>query len=295
MTYTIFYDQVFNELLSGSFHDGINLLVGMLDHADQDRKNSALAQRELGAHALSEFLGQDPLFCATPPTGVRMDALYDLLCDLKLDNQVSTTGQRLFDVTSSLTFARALRERRATTTQKLMRAWQGGQKICVLGHGQVCALRALSGQDLSNVTIVSDDPTSFTNLRQTLGANVILAENQPINFLEQAAAKGQHFDLICASELPDQCAPSFLAHLLAAARGSLSQTGKLILASFVPQHLGAGWHRICLGWTLNCYLEGQWSDLSDQARLSVHTCSDATNSIVWSEFSRISNDVSWGA
>jgi hypothetical protein len=295
MTYQLFYDQVLNELLSGSFHDGINLLVGMLDHAHQDPATLTLAQSELGGHELSAFLGQDPLYCATQPTVKRMDALYDLLCELNLSGDVSTTGRRLFDVTRNLTFARAIRERRASTTQKLMRAWQSGQKICVLGHGQVCALQVLSGQDLSNVTIVSDDPASFSNMRQTLGASVALVENEPVAFLEQAGANGQRFDLICASEVPDQIKPQDLGPLLARVRGSLSKSGKLIFASFVPQHLGAGWHAICLGWTLNCYLEGQWSALSDQARLSVHTCRDATNSVVWSAFSRISDDASWGA
>lgn len=295
MTYQLFYDQVLNELLSGSFHDGINLLVGMLDHAHEDPASLAVARSELVAHELYAFLSQDPLFSAVKPIAKRTEVLCDLLCEPKLDGNISTTGHRLFDVTSGLTFARALRERRAMTTQKLMRAWQAGQKICVLGHGQVCALQILSGQDLSNVTIVSNDPTSFSNMRQTLGPSVFFVENEPVAFLEQAAVNGQRFDLICASEVPDQCEPRNLAPLLAGVQGSLSKAGKLIFASFVPQHLGAGWHTICLGLTLNCYLEGQWSALSNQARLSVHTYRDATNSVVWSEFSKISDDASWGA
>jgi hypothetical protein len=297
MTYTPFFDQVLSELLLGSLHDGITMLVGMLDAVGQEEASLAVAATSLREHGLYELLLEDPL-CALGKNSTKPGAaLSDLICDQKTGPILSSTGQRLFDVTRDLTFARAIKGRRRGTEDRLMRAWQSGQKICVLGQGQLRALQVLKGQDLSNVTVVSQDPAALAEVGETLGANVKLVHDEAAAFLSSPIGSTPHFDLVCACDLPDQMSAPELATLLLASRASLSETGKVLFASFVPQHLGSGWRSICLRWALTCHREPDLIKLAEAVGLAARTHGDVTNSIVWSEFTKISNTKtdSWGA
>jgi hypothetical protein len=297
MTYTPFYDQVLSELLLGSLHDGITMLVGMLDTVSQDEASLAVAGASLREHGLYQLLLEDPLCSLGNSSANPGPALSDLICDQKTGPILSSTGQRLFDVTRDLTFARAVRGRRQGTEDRLMRAWQSGQKICVLGPGQLRALQVLKGQDLSNVTVVSHDPAALAEVGETFGAHVTRVHDDDAAFLSAPIGSIHHFDLVCACDLPDQKSAPELAALLLASRASLTETGKVLFASFVPQHLGAGWRSICMRWALTCHREPDLIKLAETAGLAAHTHCDVTNSVVWSEFTKISNikAYSWGA
>jgi hypothetical protein len=284
MTYAPFYDQVLSELILGSLHDGMIMLVGMLDTVSQDEASLAVAATSLRQHGLYELLLKDPLCALGNSTSNPGEALSDLICDRKTSPNLSSTGQRLFDVTRDLTFARAVQGRRRGTEDRLMRAWQSGQRICVLGHGQLRALQVLRGLDVSNVTVVSKDSIVLARLGEEFGASVKLVYDETVAFLSSPSASTARFDLICACDLPDRHDAPELAALLLASRASLTETGKVLFASFVPQHLGAGWRSICLGWALTCHRKPDLIKLAEQAGLEAHIHSDVTNSIVWSEF-----------
>ena len=107
MIYTRFYDQVLAEIESGKVHEGINLLVGMLDTVDLQAGSLARARRELRGHSLCQMLREDPVVA-------HADAQPDCHADrLRIIGQssagadTSSTGRRLFEVTRELTFARA--------------------------------------------------------------------------------------------------------------------------------------------------------------------------------------------
>jgi hypothetical protein len=295
MTYATFYNQILTELLVGRFQDGISQLVGMLDGVSQDASSVALASTTLRNHDLWNVLKQDPL-CATSEAQADQGALLcDLICNQAVSGEISSTGQRLFGVTSGLTLARALRERRQSTQDRLQRAWQSGQRICVIGNGQFRALEALAGYDLSNITLIAPTLETGSHLSQKFSGAVVLLEEQSVPFPTNIAADSPKFDLICAADLPDQSDIDFLRALVVASQSYLSETGKIVFASFLPHHLGTGWRTVCLKWALNCFDERDLVTLGQKVGLHAKIYRDASNSVVWSEFSKTTNSYSWGA
>jgi hypothetical protein len=295
MTYTAFYNQVLAEILSGAFHDGIALLVGMLDTVSQDPKALSVARAQLGQHELFKLLKEDPLSLCLSQPQMAGHYIADLMCDHNLPDHTTSTGRRLFEATSATCFARAVRARRADTAERLIRAWRSGQRIAVLGHGQLRALERLIGQDLSNVTLFAKTPTDSTELSERFGSSISIQLCEDVNFQIGEQANLSCFDLICATDVLDDLDSVGAAMLMVAAQRALSDTGKLIFASFARGHLGSAWRSICLGWQLECYDEAELEAKAMSTGLSVETFRDATDSVVWGEFSKTSQTLSWGA
>jgi hypothetical protein len=295
MTYSLFYNQVLSELMSGTFQDGVNLLVGMLDNVSHDSATKRSAAAALREHDLDAFLSEHPFYKAQDNTKGRTASLANLFCGDDLDTNVSTTGRRLFEATNQLTFARAVRDRRKCTTKSLTRAWQSGQKICVMGEGQWRALDALAGQDVSNVTLIEQDSDTLSAVRAKFGVSLKLFDGEIVEWADETSHNANSVDLICASDFPDHTAQAELASVVILLQGCLSEHGKIQFAGFAPGHLGSGWREIGLRWDMHCYDEGQWQALGDQAGLHVRACRDVSNSVVWGEFTKNSDSSSWGA
>ncbi len=289
--HTQFYDQILTEIQSGNVKDGITLLVGMLDAVAQDESALAAASASLKAHDLWALLLEDPI-CALANAVPREPALMvDLIRDQSALTEGSSTAHRLFEVTACLTFARAIRERQKTAEEKLVRAWQAGAQICILGGDNLRALRTLEHQDLSNITFVDPDPLCLVRSNAAFGNSLVTVNAAPKDFLSTSLGARAPFDLICATTVADQRATAALGALLGLARNWLSQNGTIHIASFVPQHLGSGWRRVCLGWEIECHTEAQITQSAAQAGLSTRTYRDITDSIVWGEF-RLANETS---
>ena len=287
--HTQFYDQVLTEIQSGNVKDGITLLVGMLDTVSHDECQFAAASTLLKAHDLWRLLLEDPI-CAFANALPRQPALLvDLICDQAVPASTSSTGRRLFEVTSSLTFARAIRERVKITDDKLVRAWQAGSKTCILGVDNLRALRSLAGQDLSNITFVDSDPLNLTRSEAAFGPSLIRLNASTEQFLCGSAKTGARFDLICATTAADYLAPDALAAFFLRGRTRLSNQGVLQIASFVPQHLGSGWRRACLGWNINGHTASQITHSAARASLVASSYRDTTDSVIWSEL-RLANE-----
>lgn len=289
--HTQFYESILTEIQSGNVKDGVTLLVGMLDALAGDHRALSAASSALKAHELWALLLEDPICASANAVPREPDILVDLICNQPALTAASSTARRLFEVTSSLTFARAIRERAKLAEEKLVRAWQTGAKICILGADNLRALRTLAGQDLSNIIFVDSDPQTLARSTAIYGNSIIGVNASPEAFLSAAPSNHAPFDLICAATLADQHGPEALGDLLSKARNWLTQNGTLHTASFVPQHLGSGWRRVCLGWDIECHTEAHITQSAADAGLNARTYRDITDSVIWAEF-RLGNETS---
>jgi hypothetical protein len=148
MLYTRFYDQVLTEISAGKVNDGINLLVGMLDTVDIGPGSLAQAKRELSGHSLARMLLEDPTVADAKARPNDTAARIGMIGEAIAAGDISSTGRRLFEVTSELTFARALRQRRESFASRYTRALQLGQKVCVLTDNPDDALDSADAFDL---------------------------------------------------------------------------------------------------------------------------------------------------
>lgn len=267
MIYTRFYDQVLNEIEAGKVHNGINLLVGMLDTVDLQAGSLAQARRELRGHSLCQMLREDPVVAqADTKPDCHADRL-SIIGQTSASAETSSTGRRLFEVTRELTFARALRERRDSFGLKLSRGWQQGQNICLIAYDSTEYLSALNGSDVSNIAVVGVEDVSRDF--------VFNADSHP------------QYDFILAPDLLDRCDPAALLKCLTLLRTSLSDQGSIVLAGLTPQHLGAGWRSVCLNWHPYCYDERGLAQVTKKAGFSARMYRDETNSIVWAELRNV--------
>lgn len=283
MTHTRFYNSVLTELQAGNVHDGIILLVGMLDSAGRDAAALEVAHKELTSHDLWQILLQDPLCAQATAAPGKYSALGDMICQEACPSAATSTGFRLFGVTHELTFARAFRERRRQAAEILVRSWQLGRRICLPGCSDFQALGALEGQDLSNIIVVDANPDCLAQLKARLGHSIATVNEDPLAFLRRSAAEEHRFDLVCATEMLDALDQRDLPDTFAAMRGSLAENGKILTASLLPEHLGSGWRRACLGWNIHCHDDARIEQAATAAGLSVQTYHDATDCVVWAE------------
>lgn len=263
LIYTRFYDQVLTEIEAGKVHDGINLLVGMLDTVDLQGGSLARARRELRGHGLCQMLHEDPVVAHADAQPDCHSERLRMIGTTSTSADVSSTGRRLFEVTRELTFARALRERRASFELKLSRSWQQGQNSCLIADDSIAYLGTLESKDLSNIALAGVEDLSRACLCN--------ADRQP------------QYDLILAPDLLDRCDPPALLGCLTLMRDSLSKQGSIILAGLTPQHLGAGWRSACLNWHPYCYDEHGLARVASKAKLSVRMYRDETDCIIWAE------------
>ena len=263
MLYTRFYDQVLTEISAGKVNDGINLLVGMLDTVDIGPGSLAQAKRELSGHSLARMLLEDPSVADAKARPNDTAARIGMIGRAAPGSDISSTGRRLFEVTSELTFARALRQRRESFETRFTRAWQLGQKICVLISGGADAASQLSNADFSKATVIDADDAE--------------------RGLRLAADDAQRFDLILAPDLFDRTVEPALSQILKLAGASLNANGSIIVAALLPHHLGAGWRSACLNWNPHCHDEAALARIASTAGLTARAYRDETDCIIWGE------------
>ncbi len=265
MMYTRFYDHVLTEIEAGKVHDGINLLVGMLDAVGLQPGSLAQARHELRSHNLSNMLSEDPLIAHAealphdPAQRIRM------LSRPTASNEISSTGRRLFEATSDLTFARGIRQRRASFDLKLSRAVQQGQRIGLLDRDGANSLRQFESVDISNITLIDVDD------------------------VRDEASFRPRFDQILAPDLLDRHAAPTLITILERLRASLVEQGSIVVAALLPKHLGAGWRSACLNWNPHCHDEAALASIATSAGLIARTYRDESGCIVWAELKPVAH------
>jgi hypothetical protein len=263
MIYTRFYDQVLTEIEAGNVHDGINLLVGMLDTVGLQTGSLAQARRELRGHSLCQMLLEDPLIADAEARPNAPAERVKMIAHTMLHNGVSSTGRRLFEATSELSFARAVRQRWGSFDLKLSRARQLGQKICVINGHSGSLLDRFDAADLSNITAIDLDDAHDT--------------------ISSLAEAGHCFDLILAPDLLDQRSAIALSNILGCLRNCVCEQGSIVIAALLPQHLGTGWRSACLNWNPQCHDEQGLAKSATDAGLIARTYRDETNCVVMCE------------
>lgn len=260
MQFTRLYDHVLSELEFGRTEIGINLLVGMLDGAELRISGTEQARDELREHPLNVMLLEDPL---NQPS--------DLIHRVNMLNQqgcgaaVSSTGRRLFAVTSEITFARALRQRAKEAERKLKRALRLGQKIWLIVDPQSPLTASLGSVDPANIRVSSEYEIRL------ISADHCLAQDG--------------FDLILAPNLPDFLSGRGVRQLTSWLGAQLSEHGVLVTSAVMPGHPGTGWRRACFNWEPNCHDDAAIAKRSAPG-FTTHSHRDETGCIAWVETRR---------
>ncbi len=265
MHFTHLYDHVLAELEFGRTETGINLLVGMLDAAEMQSVANGSARNELRDHPLQAMLLEDPMLAdafARPSNPVHR---VNMLHENGFDNDVSSTGRRLFAATSEIAFARALRRRREHAERKLGRAWRAGQKIWLIADPQYDLASSLNGFDTSNIHVSSENEARKTSTPD--------------------AVAGSKFDLILAPHLPDQLTAPAMQQASAWLCSQLSDSGEFTTSVLLPGHPGTGWRRACFRWEPKCHDDGALARMTAPG-LTTHSYCDETGCIAWLEMRR---------
>ncbi len=286
MAHSRFFDSVLQELSAGNMQDGINMLAGMLDTADQRTEPFGAVCAALRVHALGAMLREDPLFAGSPANPGNDAAMLQLIAFGDITADVSQTGRRLFTATSEIKLSRALRERHLGAGRRVARSWQHGRRICVLGGANLAAARLLAGRDLNNITVIDDDHCTITRLRDLFGGSFQLVEASPMQFLRDEAGPGR-FDVICSVELADSLTPPALAALMPAMRRRLAPGGSIELAALAALHPGSGWRRAYLDWEPCCHEAGSLAAMAEAADLESRVYHDETACVLWCEMNAI--------
>lgn len=159
---------------------------------------------------------------------------------------------------------RAIAGRSALVQGELERAWQRGHRCLLIDAGSDCGLERLAGRDLSNITVMG--PERFAGR----------AEAGPVS-----GAGG--FDLIVAPGLLDWLGPDDLAGAIAALAALLRPAGRIMLAGFVPEHLGRGWREVFLAPQAHCHERAAIAAAAREAGLHAQLFEDATGCLIWAE------------
>lgn len=258
MGYNHFYDQILEQIEAGHVHDGVMQLAGMLDALARDGERFEGVKAEFHQHLLFELLMQHPTsgFAAGHP---RKLALFDLIAAETAPEGTSSTGKRLFAVTSQMGFARAIRDQEQRLRQTLIRAWQQGKQIALLGESSLLATVDLSDRDVSNIECSS--------------AAVFFASTH------------RNFDLIIIADIAEVFDEDCLGSFFARVPVLMTEQSSLQMASLSPGHSGAGWLDACLGVRPTTMGDAGLNQCAARHGLSITSYRDASGCLIISDLS----------
>lgn len=281
-----FYDQALQMIDLGRAQPALWMLSGQLDQARTDAANWPEICAALRRHPLHSTLLQDP-FCKRSnekPRGYPGDAkLIDFIYEQRHSEQTTALGDDLFAVTISAQPAEGVRQRRAYAELMLADAWQKGQRVCVLAGGHLREADPLIGRDLSNITVIDQDPASLEYIRHNHGSRIGLTEANVFRYLRQAAGEHQRFDLIYTLGLTDYLDTRQMELLHRLMKNCLVPGGRIVLANFLPGHLGIGWMEAVMDWPLIYRDEIELETYAGQIGMIPRCWRDSSGSIVWCE------------
>ncbi len=281
-----FYDQTLQMIDRGEAPPALWMLSGQLDQARADAASWPAVCAALRHHPLHSTLLQDP-FCKRSndkPRGYAGDAvLIDFIYEQRHGQQTTALGEDLFAVTTRAQPAQGVRQRRAYAEVILADAWQKGQRVCVLAGGHLREADPLIGRDLTNIIVVDQDPASLEVVRRNHGTRIGLTEANVFRYLRQAAGEHQQFDLIYTLGLTDYLDVRQMELLHRLMKSCLAPGGKIVLANFLPGHLGIGWMDAVMDWQLICREETELEAYAAKIGMIPRCWRDASGSIVWCE------------
>ena len=281
-----FFDQTLDMIQRGRLHAALPMLAGQLYNAQANPATWPETRAALHKHDLHRLLLQDPFSAhsANRPRGYPGDAgLIDLIYDMQPLGEVSDLGREIFDVTIQFQAPEGVRQRRLHAETVVADAWQQGQRILVLAGGHFREADALIGNDLSAITLVDQDPLSLDRVRAKHGEAISLIEANVFHYLRRAVKAGQQFDLIYTLGLTDYLDTRSMQLLHKLMKSCLAPQGTMLLANFVPGHLGAGWMDAVMDWHLIYREEAELEQYAAEIGMTPRTWRDPTGSVVWCE------------
>lgn len=281
-----FYDQTLSLIEQGQIKLALPMLAGKLFAAHADSVNWPETRQSLLQHPLHAVLMEDPYLahCYAKPRGYAGDAaLIDILYDRKLPGNASALGANLFSVTTAFPAAEAVRLRRAFAETRIIQAWEAGKRVCVLACGHFREADTLIGKDMGNLVLVDQDNLSLDVVRRNHGGSATIVEANVFNYLRGAGSRGETFDLIYTLGLTDYLDTRAMRLLHKMMKACLIPGGTLLLANFLPFHLGTGWMDAVMDWQLIYRDEEELEGYAREIGMMPRTWRDATNSIVWCE------------
>lgn len=279
-----FFDQTLDLINHGELSVAVPMLIGKLYNAYADPVRWTETRASLHAHPLHQMLLQDPISAhsTSQPRGYQGDAgLIDLLYDMQPPAGASPLGRSIFELTVQFQTPEAVRQRRNYAETVVCAAWQRGQRILVLAGGHFREGDALIGNDLTNITLVDQDPLSLDQIRAKHGQAITLIEANVFRYLREAAKAGEPFDLIYTLGLTDYLDTRSMRLLHKLMKACLAPKGTLLLANFAPDHLGTGWLDAVMDWQLICRDERELEQYAAEIGMTPTTWRDPTGSVAW--------------
>ena len=203
--------------------------------------------------------------------------------------EASALGRKIFEVTVQFQAPEAVRQRRNYAETVVTAACQRGQRVLVMAGGHFREGDALIGRDLTNITLVDQDPLSLNRIRTKHSQAINLIEANVFRYLREAAKAGEPFDLIYTLGLTDYLDGRSMRLLHKLMKACLAPDGTLLLANFVPDHLGTGWLDAVMDWQLILRDERKLEQYAAEIGMTPKTWRDPTGSVAWCEMANARN------
>lgn len=281
-----FFDQTLAMIERGYLTTALPMLAGKLHNAHADSASWQETRAALHDHELHRVLMQDPFsaYSALRPRGYPGDAgLIDIIYDKTAPGPATDLGREMFEITVQFQAPEGVRLRRAYAEPLVTSAWRQGKRILVLACGHFREGALLIGQDVSNITLVDQDPISLDVVRTNHGGSAKIVAANVFRFLRAAASRGDNYELIYTLGLTDYLDDRAMRMLHRLSKACLAPGGTFLLANFLPGHLGTGWMDAVMNWHLIYREEDELEGYAAEASLISRTWRDPTGSVVWCE------------
>ena len=283
---TRFYDQALGGIENGQAAAMLPLIAGKLYAAYADQAGWASAKAALRDHPLHRVLLEDPFAsrAARKPRGYAGDAeLIDFAYDRDPPTAASSRGKELFSITTSFQAPEGVRRRRDYAERRLSDAWVAGKKICALACGHLREADPLIGADVSNIVAVDQDPLSLAIVKQNHGDRITTVEANAIHYLRAASKATEKFDFIYTLGMTDYFDTRAMSLLYRLMKDSLAPGGEILVANFLPDHLGVGWMDAVMDWHLIYRDEADMARHAAEIGMQARSFRDETGSIIFCE------------
>lgn len=121
----------------------------------------------------------------------------------------------------------------------LYRAWATGKRVAVLGCSSFIEADALTGRDLSNITVVETDAAAILRVKQHHGHQIVIEQQSNVEFLRSTVEARECFDLIYSLTLLQSPADKSAEPCLGLIRQALKPDGAVYLWNGVETNFGS--------------------------------------------------------
>ncbi len=249
-------------------------------------------------HPLARIVHQDPLtsWAYRKPWGYPGDArLLDFIFreastadDL---SSASELGRAIYDFTSEMRAARAIRARRRSVTELVDRvACERGRPIAVLaiasGHlREAEQSSALAGGEIARWVALDQDKEVLAHIAEAFSGSAVRSVGGSVRDMIAGRHELGTFDVIYAAGLYDHLSEPLAKHLTEVAFGMLNPGGELLITNFARGIHDAGYIESFMDWQLSLRDESEieeiWWGLPGPAVAARRLFSDEHQSILY--------------